>query len=57
MDTRYNLSNHNEGSIIMTQGRIIMTFKCMKRMAPTYISLQFVSGGSTSGRSTRQSSH
>ena len=35
----------------------IMTFKCMQGMALTYLSLQFVSEGSISGRSIKQSSH
>ena len=35
----------------------IMAFKCMTGAAPTYLSSQFVSRGSISGRSTRQTSH
>ncbi len=37
--------------------KAIMAFKCMTGAAPTYLSLQFVSRGSISGRSTRQTSH
>ena len=34
---------------------VIMVFKCMAGMAPTYLISQFVSCGRGSGRSTRQS--